>query len=175
MRQFLRKLFARFGLISTPEDETQGLLSPKDGILLLLAESRGRFDESNADMARKLGRDPSNLKRDLDGLKDEFLIRSLAMGGYELTEKGWRRLEPLTFVSSLLFGALSGLLAAIFVIGFAYDFFRVPILHYGLESSAIASAILLLWLYRRERINRSMIVRRRKRSDKSQEQPVKLT
>lgn len=157
------------------ETVTDGLLSPKDSILLILAESGGKLEVSNAELARRLDMDPSNLKRDLDGLVAEFLIRPLDGGGYELTGQGWQRLEPFTFVLTLLFGFVGALLAAIAVIGFSHDFLGVPVLRYGLESSAVSSALLLLWLYRRERANRSLLVRRKKRPARTQKQAVNLT
>ena len=156
---------------------TDGLLSNKDAVLLILAENGGSLEVSDAELARRLNnRDTSDLRRDLKELKAEFLIIPLDSGeGYELTGQGWRRLEPLTFVTTFLFGALGGLLAGITAIGFAYDFFHIPVLHYGLESSAVASAILLLWLYRQERIGRSLLLRRKKLLRKARKKAVKLT
>lgn len=158
------------------EEEPADLLSPADGILLFLYVHGGSLIESKAELARRLDRDVSNVKRGLDELENDKLIQELSDGtGYELTEKGWRRLRPLTYISDLLFGILSALIAAVFVIGFAFDFLGVPIMHYGLESSAAASALVLLWLYRRERGYRSLLVRRKKRPVRSQKQMVNLT
>lgn len=147
-----------------PEEEPADLLSPADGILLFLYIHGGSFEGSTAELARRLDRDPSNVRRGLDELERDKLIEESSGGTvYELTEKGWLRVKPLTLVSDLLVAILSALIAAIFAIGFAFDFLGVPILHYGLESSAVASAIVLLSLYRREREYRSFLLRRKKR------------
>lgn len=85
MRQSLRKLFARFGLISSRKDEAQGLLRASDTILLYLNRV-GKFKGSEADLVRAAGYEESWGSRKVDECLDEDWIRELkGVRGFELT------------------------------------------------------------------------------------------